>query len=94
MSAERVAHGSNKPVPRKMERADGPATVLAIGTANPPNEFLQSDYPDFYFNITNSNHMTELKTKFQRMCKNIFVAISLSLSLSLSPPTLPAFLLP
>ena len=52
-----------------MERAQGPASVLAIGTANPPNEFLQSNYPDFYFNITNSNHMTNLKVKFQRICK-------------------------
>ena len=51
-----------------MARADGPATVLAIGTANPPNVFQQSEYPEFYFNITNSNHMTDLKEKFQRMC--------------------------
>ncbi|KAI5081060.1 hypothetical protein GOP47_0004243 [Adiantum capillus-veneris] len=56
------------PCARKMERADGPATVLAIGTANPPNVFNQSEYPEFYFNITNSNHMTDLKEKFQRMC--------------------------
>ena len=62
-------NGSFKAVPRKMERADGPATVLAIGTANPPNVFYQSDYPEFYFNITNSNHMSELKEKFQRICK-------------------------
>lgn len=51
-----------------MERADGPATVLAIGTANPPNAVSQEKYPDFYFDITNSNHMSELKEKFRRMC--------------------------
>ena len=54
---------------RIVERSDGPATVLAIGTAVPPNVFLQKDYPDFYFDITNSNHQTELKHKFKRMCK-------------------------
>eukprot|EP00253_Pinus_taeda_P018203 PITA_18203 len=53
---------------RKAQRADGPATILAIGTANPPNAVDQSSYPDYYFRITNSEHMTELKHKFQRMC--------------------------
>uniref|UniRef100_UPI00215A0D21 Stenoloma chusanum chalcone synthase 1 (ScCHS1) n=1 Tax=Odontosoria chusana TaxID=2066561 RepID=UPI00215A0D21 len=56
------------PAPRKMERAEGPASVLAIGTAVPPNVVYQKDYPDFYFGVTNSNHKTELKDKFQRMC--------------------------
>ena len=54
---------------RKAQRAEGPATILAIGTANPPNCVDQSTYPDFYFRITNSEHKTELKEKFQRMCK-------------------------
>ncbi|WP_139160690.1 hypothetical protein, partial [Acinetobacter baumannii] len=50
------------------QRADGPATILAIGTATPPNAVDQSSYPDYYFKITNSEHMTELKEKFRRMC--------------------------
>nr|Q9MBB1.1 RecName: Full=Chalcone synthase; AltName: Full=Naringenin-chalcone synthase [Equisetum arvense]BAA89501.1 chalcone synthase [Equisetum arvense] len=54
---------------RLAQRANGPATVLAIGTANPANVFEQSSYPDFYFDITNSQHMTELKLKFSRMCQ-------------------------
>jgi hypothetical protein len=54
---------------RKAQRAEGPATILAIGTANPANCVEQSTYPDFYFKITNSEHKTELKEKFQRMCK-------------------------
>lgn len=54
---------------RKAQRAEGPATVLAIGTATPANVFYQDEYPDFYFRITNSEHLTELKTKFKRMCK-------------------------
>ncbi|XP_058102816.1 chalcone synthase 2-like [Magnolia sinica] len=53
---------------RKAQRAEGPATVLAIGTATPSNEVIQADYPDYYFRITKSEHMTELKEKFKRMC--------------------------
>nr|QPF47148.1 chalcone synthase [Clarkia gracilis subsp. sonomensis]QPF47149.1 chalcone synthase [Clarkia gracilis subsp. sonomensis] len=53
---------------RAAQRATGPASVLAIGTAVPNNKVSQSEYPDFYFKITNSEHMTELKEKFQRMC--------------------------
>nr|AHL69646.1 chalcone synthase 1 [Emblica officinalis] len=53
---------------RKAQRASGPATVMAIGTAVPPNCVDQSTYPDYYFRITNSEHKTEPKEKFQRMC--------------------------
>ena len=57
---------------RKAQRAEGPATVMAIGTATPPNCVDQSTYPDYYFRITNSEHKTELKEKFKRMCKFFF----------------------
>nr|QWQ66224.1 piperidyl ketide synthase 2 [Phlegmariurus tetrastichus] len=50
------------------KRSAGPATVLAIATANPPNSIQQSAYPDFFFKATNSEDQTELKTKFQRIC--------------------------
>ncbi|PWA28986.1 Chalcone/stilbene synthase, active site-containing protein [Artemisia annua] len=53
---------------RKAQRAQGPATILAIGTATPSNCVYQADYPDYYFRITKSEHMTDLKEKFQRMC--------------------------
>nr|CDU45362.1 chalcone synthase [Hesperis matronalis]CDU45367.1 chalcone synthase [Hesperis matronalis] len=53
---------------RKAQRADGPAGILGIGTANPANHVIQAEYPDYYFRITNSEHMTDLKEKFQRMC--------------------------
>nr|AAO63021.1 chalcone synthase B [Allium cepa] len=53
---------------RSTQRADGPATVLAIGTATPKNMVYQDEYPDYYFRITNSEHMTGLKEKFKRMC--------------------------
>ncbi|XVE81417.1 hypothetical protein DITRI_Ditri15bG0061700 [Diplodiscus trichospermus] len=38
----------------KTQRAEGPATVLAIGTSIPPSCVDQSTYPDYYFRITNS----------------------------------------
>nr|CDU46229.1 chalcone synthase [Ricotia lunaria]CDU46234.1 chalcone synthase [Ricotia lunaria] len=53
---------------RKAQRADGPAGILGIGTANPSNHVIQAEYPDYYFRITNSEHMTDLKEKFKRMC--------------------------
>jgi chalcone synthase len=54
---------------RQAQRAQSAATILAIGTATPKNCVYQSDYPDYYFRITKSEHMTELKEKFKRMCK-------------------------
>nr|BAH16615.1 chalcone synthase [Tricyrtis hirta] len=53
---------------RNAQRAQGPATVLAIGTATPANVVYQADYPDYYFRITKSEHLTDLKNKFKRMC--------------------------
>ncbi|KAJ0093073.1 hypothetical protein Patl1_25900 [Pistacia atlantica] len=57
----------------KAQRAEGPATVMAIGTATPPNCVDQSTYPDYYFRITNSEHKTELKEKFKRMCEKSMI---------------------
>ncbi|OIT25716.1 PREDICTED: chalcone synthase 2-like [Nicotiana attenuata] len=53
---------------RRAQRAKGPATIMAIGTATPSNCVDQSTYPDYYFRVTNSEHMTKLKEKFKRMC--------------------------
>nr|AFA53723.1 chalcone synthase [Vaccinium corymbosum] len=53
---------------RTAMRAEGPATVLAIGTATPAHCVEQATYPDYYFRVTNSEHKAELKEKFQRMC--------------------------
>lgn len=58
---------------RKRQRAQGPANVLAIGTATPSNCVYQADYPDYYFRITNSEHMTDLKLKFKRMCEKSMI---------------------
>jgi hypothetical protein len=45
------------------------AQILAIGTANPPNCFYQAEYPDYYFRVTKSDHLVDLKEKFKRMCE-------------------------
>ncbi|GMN70137.1 hypothetical protein TIFTF001_039181 [Ficus carica] len=58
---------------RNAQRAEGPATIMAIGTANPSNCVDQSTYPDFYFRITNSEHKIELKEKFKRMCEKSMI---------------------
>ncbi|KAG6422256.1 hypothetical protein SASPL_118821 [Salvia splendens] len=55
---------------RRAQRASGPATVLAIGTATPPNYVEQSTFPDYYFRVTNSEHKVDLKNKFKRICEN------------------------
>ncbi|KAL8491241.1 hypothetical protein ACS0TY_023042 [Phlomoides rotata] len=52
---------------RMKQRAKGPATILAIGTANPSNCVYQNTYADNYFRVTNSEHETELKEKFNRI---------------------------
>eukprot|EP01018_Ginkgo_biloba_P029788 Gb_32469 [translate_table: standard] len=53
---------------RKAQRSNGPATILAIGTATPPSAVEQSSYADYYFRITDSEHKTELKKQFKRIC--------------------------
>ncbi|KAJ6428327.1 hypothetical protein OIU84_023701 [Salix udensis] len=58
---------------RQAQRAEGPATILAIGTATPPNCVDQSEYPDYYFRITNSEHKVELKEIFKRMCEKSMI---------------------
>nr|Q3L7F5.1 RecName: Full=Octaketide synthase 1; Short=OKS [Aloe arborescens]7DTQ_A Chain A, Octaketide synthase 1 [Aloe arborescens]7DTQ_B Chain B, Octaketide synthase 1 [Aloe arborescens]7DTQ_C Chain C, Octaketide synthase 1 [Aloe arborescens]7DTQ_D Chain D, Octaketide synthase 1 [Aloe arborescens]AYD60171.1 octaketide synthase [Cloning vector pET-AaOKS]AAT48709.1 octaketide synthase [Aloe arborescens] len=58
---------------RKAQRADGTATVMAIGTAHPPHIFPQDTYADFYFRATNSEHKVELKKKFDRICKKTMI---------------------
>ncbi|XP_066338173.1 bisdemethoxycurcumin synthase-like [Miscanthus floridulus] len=53
---------------RRAQRANGPAAVLAIGTATPANCVLQDQFPDWYFRVTGSHHLTKLKAKMKRIC--------------------------
>ncbi|CAM6128150.1 unnamed protein product [Calypogeia fissa] len=49
--------------------SEGSAAVLGIGTAVPPTVHMQDTYPDFFFDICNSNDKPELKKKFTRICE-------------------------
>ncbi|GJN23774.1 hypothetical protein PR202_gb11453 [Eleusine coracana subsp. coracana] len=51
-----------------VSKADGLASVLGVGTANPANCLRQEDYADYYFRITKREHLTDLKAKFKRIC--------------------------
>uniref|UniRef100_A0ACD5V015 Uncharacterized protein n=1 Tax=Avena sativa TaxID=4498 RepID=A0ACD5V015_AVESA len=54
---------------RRLQRADGPAAVLAIGTANPPNCLSQDEYHEYYFRVTNSAHLADqLKDTLKIIC--------------------------
>ncbi|XP_052136827.1 bisdemethoxycurcumin synthase-like [Oryza glaberrima] len=44
------------------------AAVLAIGTANPASWVTQEEYVDWYFRVTNSEHLADLKAKMKRIC--------------------------
>ncbi|XBJ14269.1 hypothetical protein VPH35_006342 [Triticum aestivum] len=54
---------------RRLQRADGPAAILAVGTANPPNCVSQEEYPDYYFRVTKSQHLTGLKKQLKTFCE-------------------------
>lgn len=56
-------------VSRRGQQAEGPAAVLAIGTANPPHCVHQDEFPDYYFRMSRSEHLTDLKVKLKRICK-------------------------
>ena len=62
--------GEGVKLSRRQLAAEGPATVMAIGTAVPPFVHEQSTYADYYFDVTNCNHKTELKAKFKRICES------------------------
>ncbi|KAL6662249.1 hypothetical protein ACP70R_000108 [Stipagrostis hirtigluma subsp. patula] len=53
---------------RQSQRAEGHASVLGIGTANPSNCIPQDEYADWYFRVTKSDHLTHLKAKMKRIC--------------------------
>ncbi|CAO2140736.1 unnamed protein product [Urochloa humidicola] len=51
----------------------GRATIMGIGKAVPEHVFQQKSYPDYYFEITSSNHMVDLKAKFANICEKTMV---------------------
>lgn len=57
-------HGIDKPWQAQR------AAVLAIGTANPAHSMPQDEYADWYFRVTNSDHLHQLKDKMKRICEH------------------------
>ena len=54
------------------QHAEGPAAMLAIGTANPTGVVVPQDaFADNIFRVTNSDHLAELKEKLKRICKHM-----------------------
>jgi hypothetical protein len=53
------------------QRADGPAAMLGIGTAIPTSCVLQDQFADWYFHVTKSDHLAELKAKIKKICENL-----------------------
>ncbi|KAM0905775.1 hypothetical protein ACQ4PT_017170 [Festuca glaucescens] len=52
------------------QHAEGPAAILAIGTANPTGVVIPQDqFADDIFRMTKTDHLTELKEKMKRICQ-------------------------
>jgi hypothetical protein len=80
MSAMAKNNGNGAVRSMMQQHADGPAAMLAIGTANPTGMVLpQDEFVDDIFRLTNSDHLTELKQKLKRICKHM------------NPPSIPVF---
>jgi hypothetical protein len=60
-------HSARVPHTRLVPQADGPAIVLAIGTANPPDIIEQSTYHERLFAMCGISDNEALKAKFKRM---------------------------
>uniref|UniRef100_A0A0D3EQY4 Chalcone/stilbene synthase N-terminal domain-containing protein n=1 Tax=Oryza barthii TaxID=65489 RepID=A0A0D3EQY4_9ORYZ len=48
-------------------RGSGIAAIMGIGKAVPAHVFPQKSFPDYYFDISNSSHMVDLKAKFTKI---------------------------
>ncbi|GJN04712.1 hypothetical protein PR202_ga22282 [Eleusine coracana subsp. coracana] len=71
--------GTSRPVTvlegvRCGQRANGTAAVLALGTSNPANCVRQDKYADWYFRVTKSDHLAQLKDKMKRICEKSGIA--------------------
>jgi bisdemethoxycurcumin synthase len=65
-------NGIARDIRRSVQHAEGPAAVLAIGTANPTGVTVPQDrFTDEFFRVTNSDHLTHLKEKLKRICKHM-----------------------
>lgn len=60
-------HAAQVPHVRLVQQAEGPACVLAMGTANPPDIIEQSTYHERLFAMCGISDNETLKAKFKRM---------------------------
>lgn len=60
-------HTVQVPHVRLVQQAEGPACVLAMGTANPPDIIEQSTYHERLFAMCGISDNETLKAKFKRM---------------------------
>ncbi|CAL4907148.1 unnamed protein product [Urochloa decumbens] len=51
----------------------GLATIMGIGKAVPKHVVEQNTFADYYFDISNSNHMVDLKAKFAKICEKTMI---------------------
>jgi hypothetical protein len=58
------------------------SSIRAIGTANPCNDVEQSEFPDFYFRITNSDHIDPIYLHGTREVVIPWVWVMLSLQIA------------
>ncbi|KAJ0981694.1 hypothetical protein J5N97_009949 [Dioscorea zingiberensis] len=68
-----MASNGSTAVDHKAKKAGGLASVLAVGTANPPNVVYQDEFADYYFRVTNNEHKVELKEKLKRVCEKSMI---------------------
>ncbi|XP_052160203.1 chalcone synthase-like [Oryza glaberrima] len=54
-------------------RGSGIAAIMGIGKAVPAHVFPQKSFPDYYFDISNSSHMVDLKAKFTKICERTMI---------------------
>ncbi|TVU13585.1 hypothetical protein EJB05_40645 [Eragrostis curvula] len=64
------ANGAVRESRPRRRHAEGPAAVLAIGTANPSGTIVpQDEFADQFFRMSNCDHLADLKGKLNRICK-------------------------
>ncbi|TVU15083.1 hypothetical protein EJB05_38585, partial [Eragrostis curvula] len=49
------------------------ARILGLGVAVPEHVWPQNSFPDYYFDITDSNHMVDLEAKFKNICEKTMI---------------------
>ncbi|CAO2143614.1 unnamed protein product [Urochloa humidicola] len=70
------------------------AALLGIGVAVPEHVWQQEAFADYYFDITKTDHMVDLKAKFKNICKKTMIEkrhVHMSDDLLRSNPSITAY---